>query len=203
MPDGYPALERHLNNIQFPKQEAVLVPLCGKSLDLITLTRHFSHVIGVEISEKAIREFLQENNLTAKESSFADFKIFKTDSITLWCGDFMKLPPRKLPPIDLIYDKAALVALPGDLRSGYAEKLISLCSDSTFIMLHHFVYNQVEMPGPPFSVSEQELSDYFGNKFESTILEANKLELNQFKKFQYRGLKSGFGEKFILFTSKN
>jgi hypothetical protein len=58
------------------------------------------------------------------------------------------------------------------------------------------------MPGPPFSVSDQELNEYFGNKFKSEVLEKNELDLNQFKKFQYRGLKSGLTERFILFTSK-
>lgn len=201
MADGYPTLEQHLANISFPKQQTALVPLCGKSRDLITLTHHFNKVVGVEISEKAIKEFLQEHNLTATESSFADFKIFKTESINLWCGDFMKLPAHKLPSIDLIYDKAALVALPSDKRPEYAEKLVSLCSDSTFIMLHHFTYNQKEMPGPPFSVSDRELNAYFGEKFNAIILEKSEIDLNRFKKFQYRGLKSGLMERFILFTS--
>ncbi|MDZ7758456.1 hypothetical protein [Rhodohalobacter sp.] len=201
MADGYPALERHLNHNSFPKQQTVLVPLCGKSRDLITLTHHFNNVIGVEISEKAIGEFLQENGLTATESSFADFKIFEAGSITLWCGDFMKLPARKLPPVDLIYDKAALVALPPEKRAKYAEKLVSLCSDSTYILLHHFIYKQDEMPGPPFSVSEPELNEYFGRKFKKEILEQNILDLNRFKKFQYRGLNSEIRERFILFTT--
>lgn len=202
MADGYPSLEQHLANISFPKQQTALVPLCGKSRDLITLTHHFNKVVGIEISEKAIKEFLHEQNLNATESSFADFKIFKTDSITLWCGDFMKLPAHKLPAIDLIYDKAALVALPPEKRPEYAEKLLSLCSDSTFIMLHHFTYNQDEMPGPPFSVSDQELNAYFRDKFKAEILEKNELDLNRFIKFKYRGLKSGLMERFILFTSK-
>lgn len=114
----------------------------------------------------------------------------------------MKLPAHKLPAIDLIYDKAALVALPSEKRPKYAEKLLSLCSDSTFIMLHHFIYNQDEMPGPPFSVSVRELNAYFGDMFKAEILEKSELELNRFKKFQYRGLKSGLMERFILFTSK-
>jgi len=202
MAEGYPTLEHHITNTSFPKQQTALVPLCGKSRDLITLTHHFDKVVGVEISEKAIKEFLQEHNLTATEGSFADFKIFETGSITLWCGDFMKLPAHKLPAIDLIYDKAALVALPHEKRARYAEKLVSLCSDSTFIMLHHFIYNQDEMPGPPFSVSDRELNEYFGETFKAEILEKSELDLDQFKKFQYRGLKSGLMEKFILFTSK-
>jgi len=202
MADGYPALEHHLTHIPFPKRRTALAPLCGKSRDLITLTHHFNNVIGVEISEKAIGEFLQENSLSATESSFADFKIFEAGSITLWCGDFMKLPARKLPIIDVIYDKAALVALPPEKRGKHAEKLISLCSEYTFILLHHFIYNQDEMPGPPFSVSKPELNKYFGRWFKTEILEQNKLDLSRFKKFQYRGLNSEFRERFILFTSK-
>ena len=203
MPEGYPALEPHLKNIPLPKKKTVLVPLCGKSRDLLTLTRYFDKVIGVEISEKAIREFLQETGLKATEKSFADFKIFETEPITFWCGNFFKLPVRKINPVDLIYDKAALVALPPGRRPEYAEKLLTFCTNSTSILVHHFIYKQDEMPGPPFSVFEKELENYFGDMFSSVVLEESELNLDTFKKFQNRGLKSGLRERFILFTTIN
>lgn len=203
MPDGYPALEKHLKTLTFPQDGTVLVPLCGKSVDLITLSKYFGKVVGVEFSEKAILEFFREQNLEYSVSTFANFKIYTSGIFELWCGDFMKLPAHKIKPVDLIYDKAALVALPENRRGGYMEKLLSLTSDHTDILLHHFIYAQNEMPGPPFSVPDDELMHYIGANYQTKILEENRIDINRFKKFQKRGLKSGLMERFILFTSKS
>lgn len=203
MPDGYPALEKHLKTLTFSQDGTVLVPLCGKSVDLITLSKYFGKVVGVEISEKAILDFFREQNLEYLVSAFANFKIYTSGKIELWCGDFLKLPAHKIKPLDLIYDKAALVALPENRRGEYMDKLLSLTSDRTDILLHHFIYVQQEMPGPPFSVTSDELMHYIGADFQSNILEENRIDINRFKKFQKRGLKSGLMERFILFTSKS
>jgi thiopurine S-methyltransferase len=203
MPDGYPALEKHLKTLTFPQDGAVLVPLCGKSVDLIKLSKYFGRVVGVEVSEKAILEFFREQKLEYSESTFANFKIYSSGKFELWCGDFLKLPAHKIKPLDLIYDKAALVALPENKRGTYMEKMLSLTSDHTDILLHHFIYAQHEMPGPPFSVTDGELMHYMGTDYQTKILGENRIDINRFKKFQKRGLKSGLMERFILFTSKS
>lgn len=202
MPEGYPVLSQHLSNLEMNQNRHVLVPLCGKSLDLVELTKHFDHVTGVEISEKAIQDFFEEHRLKPSEKSYAEFKIFETESVSIWRGDFLKLPVHKVPDFDLIYDKAALVALPAHKRSTYAEKLLSVTSSDTHILLHHFIYAQDEMPGPPFSVSNAELDNYFGPYFTTNVLEQKKLDLNQFEKFKKRGLKSGLTEQLLHFRPK-
>ncbi len=200
MPEGYASLPKHLNQLKLPYFKNVLVPLCGKSLDLLTLSEYFDHVTGAEISEKAVLEFLAEHQPEHTKSTFADFSIYRSESFTFWCGDFLKLPPRKTPPFDLIYDKAALVALPPEKRPAYAEKIHSFCSEQTAILLHHFIYNQEEMPGPPFSVSDAEINRLFGKNFQTALLERENQDIHRFKKFVKRGLKSGLLEQFLLLT---
>ncbi len=200
MPDGYPGLRKHWNSVQLPAEPEVLVPLCGKAIDMVWLEKQNAKVTGVEISEKAILEFMEENRRNYKTGSFADFTLYKTGSITIWRGDFLKLPKLKMPDFDLIYDKAALVALPKPMRSSYYHKLSELCSDKTSILLHHFLYNQDEMPGPPFSIGLDEIKSAFKNTFKTTILEKNELNLANFEKFRLRGLKSGLTEQLLLLS---
>lgn len=198
MEDAYPGLEKQWNSISINEQSAVFVPLCGKSKDLIWLSERCEQVVGVEISELAVKQFLDENYLDATISSFADFKIYQTKNIELWNGDFFKLPEHKLPSFDLVYDKAALIALSPDMRQRYVDKILNLVSVNTQILLHHFVYQQSEMTGPPFSVSIDDINTLYGQHFNLQILEKQDLGTDYYKKFQNRGLRSYFIEILSL-----
>ena len=202
MQEGYPGLNKHWAALDLSDDSNILVPLCGKSLDLIWLADRVKTVVGVEISEKAIHEFIEDNNLTAEQDSFATFSIYKSSNIDLWCGDFFKFPAQKYPPFNLIYDKAALVALPPSMRKRYAEKIISLSAENTQMLLHHFVYDQSEMTGPPFSVSNREIEELYGNDFDIQTLEENELKIESFQKFKMRGLQTHFTERLLLLTKR-
>ena len=198
MPGGYPGLRTHWEKLTLPQNPHVFVPLCGKTEDMIWLSSNAGRVTGVEISEKAVREFFHENGLEPQTSSFADFTIYKSQNIEIWCGDFQKFPVHKIKPIDLIYDKAALVALPNRMRADYCIKIKELCHTNTAILLHHFDYDQSEMPGPPFSVPIEEIENHFGSEYVITQIEMNSLDIAQFQKFSKRGLKSYLIEYLLL-----
>lgn len=198
MKNGHPGLEKHWNSIRFKNKSSVFVPLCGKSKDLLWLSKHCERVVGVEISELAVEQFFKENSLDVKKSAFADFTIYRAGNIEIWNGDFFKLPKRKLPSFDLIYDRASLVALPQEMRREYAAKILDLISEHTQILLHLFYYRQNEMPGPPFSVSPNEVKTLFGEHFDLQILEKSDLNVDYYKKFQNRGLESFFIEILSL-----
>lgn len=164
------------------------------------LSERCGKVVGSEVSKKAILEFFSEHKLEPVSKTFGDFTIYSASNIEIWQGDFFKLPKQKMPDFDLIYDKAAIVALPPDMRIRYAKKILSLSSVRTHILLHHFTYNQEEMNGPPFSVSQKELKQYFGHAFSLKVIEENELSIEKFKKFQLRGLKSTFIEYLLLLS---
>lgn len=198
MKDEYPGLPKHWDSLLFDDKPIVLVPLCGKSKDLIWLSEHCEQVVGVEISKLAIEQFFKENLLDANQTTFADFTIYRSNNIEIWNGNFFKLPLHKLPSFDLVYDKAALIALPAEIRKKYAEKIIELCTHKTQILLHQFEYRQDEMNGPPFSVSIEEVRQLFGRQFQLKNLDRQELNLNNYKKFQKRGLRSYFIEFLSL-----
>ena len=139
----------------------VLVPLCGKTLDMIYLTSLGHQVIGVELSDIACREFFLENKIAFTEKSIPGFVVFESEQITLYCGDFFVLPQNVWKEITGIYDRAALVALPADIRKKYAAEIASKSPKGSEILLITFEYGEDTIQGPPFSVSEAELKNIY------------------------------------------
>jgi thiopurine S-methyltransferase len=201
MDEGYPGLKNHWEKLNTGSRARVLVPLCGKSIDLVWLARKTGNVTGVEVAEEAVEEFFSEQGLTPVVSEKGRFEVWKAENIELWKGDFFKFPQKKAGTFDLIYDKAALVALPTEMRKRYAEKIRALTGSHTIYLLHHFVYPEDEMNGPPFSVTPDEIDRLFGD-YAQTVLEENKLSTDLFPKFRQRGLKSDLRERLLLLKLK-
>ncbi len=202
MENGYPGLKRNWKNLNLPPDPVVLVPLAGKSLDIMCLSEKSQKVIAVEISEIAINQFFTDNHLNATVDHYAGFDIYSAGNISFWCGDFMKLPRKPLLSIDLIYDKGSLIALPPDKRNDYIKKLISICSPHTNILMHLISYPGQNMPGPPFSVTKADIERDFGEHFRIHELESSEMKLSDYKKFQQRGLKNNFYEFLLLLSRK-
>lgn len=200
MPGGYPGLKQYWPQLKLNPNPRVLVPLCGKSPDLAQLEEFGAAVTGVEISQKAILEFFEEQERQYDTESYAGFTIYHSGEIELWQGDFFKFPEHPRRDFDLIYDKAALVALPDKKRQTYAQKILCLAHSSTSVLLHHFLYPQKEMTGPPFSVLNEEISNYFSEDYHIQLLERNKIPASHFPPFQRRGLKSPLEERLLYIT---
>jgi len=197
MAGGYPGLKTHWNHLGLPDEPSVLVPLCGKTEDMSWMAEKGAQVTGVEISEKAVREFFEEQKIEFETTRYAGFTIFHAERIELWQGDFMKFPAGKKREFDLIYDKAALVALPPAMRKAYAARLLELAGNKTTLLLHHFVYPQHQMPGPPFSVEPKEITTLFPDAIEISLLEENSIPAEQFPPFKLRGLVSPLTERLL------
>jgi thiopurine S-methyltransferase len=152
----------------------VLVPLCGKSLDLMWLLRQGHEVIGVELSELGCESFFSENRLEFKIESSAGVRIYISDRIKLINQDIFSVDSSLLGRIGAIYDRAALIALPPEVRTRYSAHLISLakgCSDSSLRFCQIVLERKPpDQEGPPFSVSEKELNLLYGSYFKIVCL---------------------------------
>ena len=146
-------------------EATVLVPLCGKSRDMLWLAEQGHKVIGAELSQIAVDAFFEENNLTAAKEAIGDFNVSRSGNIEVWCGDFFKLQPALLASADAVYDRGSLVALPADMRADYCAKLKNNLSPTAKQLLALVEYDQSEMAGPPFSISEQELTERYADRF--------------------------------------
>ncbi len=118
-------LQDYWHKLEIPPLGRVLVPLCGKSKDLLWLAARGFHVVGIELSSIAVKTFFEENNLKPKKTRCGNFTVWRYGRICIFCGDFFILKKLNLGRIDAIYDRAALSALPGTMRKPYVTKLRS------------------------------------------------------------------------------
>lgn len=201
MDQVYLPLTQYLDKLQLKGDDTILVPLCGKSMDIQWLLNKGFKVIGVEVSEKAITELRNTLDLNFTKHTKGQFKIYKSDNLQLWLGDFLKMQPSFLPELDAIYDKAALIALPPEKRKIYAKSIKNLCSSTTHILLNCFEYPQESMSGPPFAVFKEELESLYGEQFSIELIHQQSM-LDELSKFKQRGLKDFLDEKVYLLTPK-
>lgn len=151
----HPMLEDHWSSLSPRSEEAVLVPLCGKSLDLDWLAQRGHSVVGVELSEDAARAFFDERERTPVTERFGGLDALRAGSITLCVGDFFEFDPATRFP--LLFDRAAMIALPAERRVAYRARLAHLLSADGRGLLITLEYAQPTMDGPPFSVERDEL----------------------------------------------
>lgn len=144
---------------RLPRVQRIFVPLCGKSPDLHFLAQHYE-VIGSELAEIACHDFFAEADLAPSISSQGQHSLFQCGPYTLWQGDFFSLPNEFFGNIELVYDRAALIALPAELRQQYVTKLRQQHPTATLLLIS-LSYPQHEKVGPPFSVDEAEILQLF------------------------------------------
>ncbi|MDD5114588.1 MAG: thiopurine S-methyltransferase [Methylobacter sp.] len=156
--DINPHLQHYWPVLNIAPGSRVLVPLCGKSNDLLWLRAQGFEVIGIELSPLAVQAFFTENKLTATSVQQGKFTVSKADNLSIYCGDFFDLTAADLAGINAVYDRASLVALPPDMRTAYATHMQELLESGTKTLLVAFDYPQHEMPGPPFSVQAPEVN---------------------------------------------
>ncbi len=185
----HPFLPRFFPGLSLPDRARVLVPLCGKSRDLLWLCGQGCDVLGVELSLMAVEEFFAENDLLASTSREGEFSCYQSERLQIYCGDFFQLKTPQLGPIDAIYDRAALVALPPEMRADYTAQLLELCPAGKDILTISYDYPQAQMDGPPFSVPEAELRGLFGQQCTVEKLHSESA-LGMHKKMQDAGLSS-------------
>lgn len=158
-------LQRHWGRLGLASSADVLVPLCGKSLDIVWLADQGHRVIGVELSELAVNEFFEERGLTPQVETAATLTVKRAGPYELWCGDFFALPPEATAHVAGVYDRAALVALPPDMRARYAERLIEILPLAAQMLVITFDYDQDKVSGPPFAVPRDEVRRLFDGAF--------------------------------------
>lgn len=139
----------------------VLVPLCGKSLDLLWLSRQEYKVIGIEFCEQAVVQFASEHQLELQQRDFGQIRNYYNDEFSIWVADIFKLESSLIPSVDAIYDRGALIALPDKLRPAYVTTCLEWLKPSGIILLKTMSYNQEDMEGPPYSVSDEEIAHLY------------------------------------------
>lgn len=149
-------LAAHVDVLGAPRR--VLVPLCGKAEDLAFLASRGHAVIGCELVEDAVAAFFAEHQLVPEVTRLAHHVRYVAGAITVFAGDYFALDPGVLGgACEALYDRAAVVALPPELRARYAQHTRGLLVEQPPAVMVTFEYDQRLHQGPPFSVPEAEV----------------------------------------------
>ncbi len=186
-----PNLAQYWSEIADREGQQVLVPLCGKSVDMIWLAAQGCQVMGVECSEQAVQQFINEQQLTATTSQQGEFTLYQAEDIQLLQGDFFKLTAALLQSVTAVYDRASLIALPVDMRMQYVELLQCNLPRSVTILLVTVDYEQALMQGPPFAVSHNEVERLYRPSFDISLLDERNV-IDDSPRFRERGLNHMF-----------
>ena len=182
----------------FLRGQRILVPLCGKDNALMWYRDRAEHVIGIELSSKAIEQFFQEHNLTYQIT--ADGR-YEADGITIFNRNIFDIKTAEVGRIDLVYDRAALVALPEHLRQRYRQKIDSLMHIGSKCLLVTLEFLPYLGATPPFSITPQEVQRYYGDLYIIDHIENQ--ELPNHRMVQKFGLDFLKEHGFFLTKSKN
>jgi len=186
--EASPYLQRYWPALGLAAGSRVLVPLCGKSLDLAWLAGQGHRVLGVELSRRAVEDFFLEHGLAAQVSQQGAFEVWRSGDVELWCGDIFALQAEDVADCTGLYDRAALIALPAPMRERYCALLSTVMPVGGKGMLVTLDYDQALLAGPPFSVGDAEVRQGFAG-WRIEALEANEL-IEESPKFQQAGMAS-------------
>ncbi|KFA29781.1 thiopurine S-methyltransferase [Xanthomonas vasicola] len=182
-----PLLQKHWPALQLPKEGRVLVPLCGKTLDMHWLAAQGHRVLGVELSPLAVTQFFDEAGPQPQRHISAAGEHFIAGPIEIICCDAFALDANVLADCTAVYDRAALIALPADLRQRYLQTVYAQVPTPCRGLLITLEYPQAEKAGPPFSMGATEVHALFDAAWQVDQLE-NRDILNQEPRFRAEGV---------------
>jgi len=165
-----PSLVKYFNELSLPKDARVFVPLCGRTLDISSLLYKGFHVVGSELSPIAVEQLFVDIKVEPTITVVGNLKRYSGDNIDIYLGDIFDLTKSILGPVDATYDRAALVALPKDVRDRYTAHLIEVTNKAPQLLII-YEYDQNLLQGPPFSITPQEVHQHYEDNYDLTCLE--------------------------------
>lgn len=170
LPEVNSLMSDNFGALKLEKGSRVFLPLCGKTLDIHWLLEKCYRVVGVELSENAVQELFCELGVEPQISKQGGLKLYSAESIDIFAGDIFELSAEQLGTVEAVYDRAALVALPEVTRLRYIHHLLAITKAAPQLLLN-IEYDQSLTPGPPFSVSGEDIDNYYAVTFTVTLLD--------------------------------
>lgn len=174
-PKGNALLVKHLDALGLKKNSRLFLPLCGKTLDIAWLLSQGFRIVGIELIEMAVEQLFSQLKVKPDISNLGRLKCYSAGNIDIYVGDIFELDQTVLGPVDAIYDRAALVALPHNMRRRYVQHVMAI-TDTAPQLLNCLEYDQNKMDGPPFSISEAEVRRHYQDDYQITLLESSDIE---------------------------
>lgn len=173
--EAHPLLVEHFARLGVEKGDRLFLPLCGKTLDIGWLLERGYSVAGAELSEMAVIQLFEQLGMEPQVDMTGDLKRYRAPDIDIFVGDIFHLTDEVLGPVAAVYDRAALVALPLEMRRRYAQHLRQVTGSAPQLLIT-FEYDQEEMPGPPFCVSDSEVAEHYAKAYTLNLLQTVAVE---------------------------
>lgn len=157
-------LVAHIDRLALAEGSRVFLPLCGKTNDIAWLLARGHRVVGAELSAMAIDQLFADLGVEAESRDQGAFVRRTAPNLDILVGDIFEIDAAALGPVDAVFDRAALVALPPDMRPRYAAHLAAITGRAPQLLVT-FEYDQSQMDGPPFSVPASEIESLYGDDY--------------------------------------
>lgn len=169
-----PLLLDYFATLSLTAGQRVFIPLCGKTLDIHWLLAQNFQVVGAELSQLAVDALFAELGLVPDIIQAGELRHYQAANIDIFQGDLFALDQATLGKVDAIYDRAALIALPPEIRNRYSRHLAKITATAPQLLIS-FHYDQSLVQGPPFNVNASELTALYGGNYRITLLAENNL----------------------------
>ncbi|XP_013388873.1 probable thiopurine S-methyltransferase [Lingula anatina] len=175
MPNVNCFLEEFLDVLLAGKKAAkILVPLCGKTIDMKWLADLGHTVIGVDGAEKAATEFFTEQNIAYKvepcDAIQGTLCCSMDNKIRIYVGDFFKFNQDFEGQFDAIWDRASLVAIDESDRLQYVNILNSVLKPGCHCLIEAMDFIPSEKSGSPHAIPLECVRELFGNDYNVKLL---------------------------------
>lgn len=168
-------LTTHFDNLNLAQGSRVFLPLCGKTRDFAWLLLSGYRVVGAELSELAIEALFIDLNLAPTITKIGKLFHYSAQDIDVYVGDIFDLSTEYIGPVDAIFDRAALVALPASIRAQYTAHLMQITAAAPQLLIA-YEYDQGLIDGPPFSVNGDEVKQHYAATYQLSPLENKDVE---------------------------
>ena len=167
--EANPVLVKYFGELSLLKGSRVFMPLCGKTLDIAWLLSKGYRVTGAELVEMAVEQLFDELGVEPKISRVGKTSLYSAKDIDIFVGNILDVSGKILGSVDTIYDRAALVALPEEMRNRYTAHLTEITGKAPQLLVT-YEYDQNLMEGPPFSVSNEEVNRHYSDSYDLSLL---------------------------------
>ncbi len=167
--EANPLLVEYFSMLSLAEGSRIFIPLCGKTRDIAWLLASGYRVAGAELSKIAIVQLFAELGIEPQISSIGKLEHYSAENIDIFVGDIFDLSGSMLGQVDAVYDRAALVALPLEMRKQYTAHIMQM-TDKAQQLLICLEYDQSMMEGPPFSINREEVNQHYSDNYQLTLI---------------------------------
>ncbi len=163
-------LKDNLQSLALSPETTILVPLCGKTLDIAYLLSLGHKVVAAELNESAVIQLFENMKVTPDVSDVGNLKQYQAQNLSVFVGDVFELTEGLMGSVDAIYDRAALVALPDAMRRRYAKHLMAITQKAPQLLVT-IEYDPSHYDGPPFAISQDMVRELYAESYTCEMLQ--------------------------------